>query len=280
MRDASTINPVVVTYLQQFDDVAGSVPVHRRRALRQEIADHLSELVPADVDEEEARLAILDFGTPEEIVAQESPVSGDSNARHGRAIALSLVAVVAIAAAVLLAPRLALPEEPAAPLPERAGASQPVVANPDGPPRVTEGAAFHEYASTIASMPPLPQGAAWPAGMIAGMDAGVTTDGSGVLEAGFGVNVANFTFVCAWEFEGLAAAADGDMVRLDAAHRVLSDWSTEDFWTRADSEGQWSQLVLDPIRDGSVDELRSDLPRVCLDAGIPVLYRDLIDQGL
>lgn len=279
MPDTPPIHPAVAAYLKQFDKVAAVVPMDRRRGLREEIAAHLSELVPLGVGDEEAQRALREFGPPAEIVAQEPNVRARPRMRHELIIGSALAAIVLIGAAALAASMFTTSSEPGF-APTAAAPLQIVNSNPEGPERVTEGSAFREYAHAIAALPPLPEGASWPSGVPAGLDKGVVPDGSGVMEASAGGDVANFTYACAWEFEYLSAAANDDEERKDAAYLALSTWSTGDFGTVSDPTGAWPLHVLEPLLAGEVSELRLDVPNMCFHAGIRVQYYSLVDQGL
>jgi len=280
MSETPLVPPIVAAYLEQFDTVAGRLPIGRRRRLRSEIVDHLLELVPNHLGDEDARLALIEFGTPEEILAQETRAEQEPKSRRLLVAGIAVTAAVLAGGVALFVSQVAGPEQSEVPASSAAATAQIVTSLPSGEDRVTEGPAFQEYASIIADLPALPEGAEWPSGVPAGTVVGVVPDGSGVMEAGLGQNIANYTYVCAWEFEYLTAASKGDDDRMDAAYLALSAWSTDDFWAGSDPSRIWAAHTLGPLLDGNVNNLRLDVPTMCFNAGIPVQYYALVEQGL
>ncbi len=267
-----TEHALVAAFLRDFDTAATGIPAARRSALRAEIASHLHDQVSPDATDDEARLAILEFGTPDEIVAQESGAA--PRRRLTARVALIAGAIVlatgaAATALVLLLPHGQDDAVDAATAPTAPPAVDSVVtAYPDGPERAIEGAAFDEYASEVSVLPALPANAEWPVGPQAGLNAGVVPNGSGVMEAGAGTWNARFTWLCAWEGEYLAAAEADDEARQSAARTSLVYWIGSDFWHEVDPEGSWGRSLLDSLDEGRHGMLQKDYVDTCMQAGI------------
>lgn len=148
-----------------------------------------------------------------------------------------------------------------------------VVEHPTGVPRVTEGRAAAEYELERDTLGPLPDGASWPAGVPEGLDVG-EHDGA-VTEAGMGANVAQFTYLCAWEDEYLLAEEVGDELRLARSLTALTDFAESDLVTSASPDGDWYSHVVEPLTyGGSSSALAADRTQSCAGAGITVTAAD------
>ena len=270
------IHHLVERYLGHFDAASSALPEPRRTALREEIANHLSELVPAGTHDDDARLALLEFGGPEEILGQEA---GAPVARATRPKIIGVVAVgvtiVAVVASIWLG--VAAPDEQSASPSPSGSHSEPALvrSDPTGPERVTSGPAFDDYATEAGELPPLPEGASWPSGVPVGADAGLVPDASGVLQAGAGVVIANFTYACAWKIEYIEASSAQVRERAEAAVIALTEWS-DYFWAPIDQEHSWAVAVL----DGDPHSIRSDVATTCMQAGIHDVHNVLRERGL
>jgi hypothetical protein len=267
-------HPYVTEYLRRFDQAAAALPHQRRMLLREEIADHLRDMIPASASDKEATDAIAQFGSPAEILAQDVDASGPgvvgvSRRRRrwvGWAIAVVLVALTVLA----LLPVVSLLRGPQDPPASPTLPGNPLVEEPDGTERVTSGQAYFEYLAAIESMEhPLPDGAEYPIGVPDGLDAGQTGDGTGVLESGAGGTIAHFSWLCAWESEYLAAVTAGDDRRLVAAESMITSWSTSGFYLAMDdTERAWVGNVVAPMRIGDSTGVRQDRTQTCAQAGI------------
>jgi DNA-binding FrmR family transcriptional regulator len=71
---SDTDHRLVTQYLRQFDAAAGSLSNARRAVLREEIANHLRELVQPDLSDADASAALSSFGSPADILGQELDV--------------------------------------------------------------------------------------------------------------------------------------------------------------------------------------------------------------
>ena len=258
-------HPLVTEFLLSFDRAAANIPMERRGALRAEIASHLRDQIAEDATEQEAKVAILEFGTPSEIVAQELGVVPP--ARRPR-LMLAVGAASALVVAAVVAGLLLFTQ----PVPQEKKTLQPfnsvVSAHPEGSDRVVEGTAFAEYVGAAGELPPLPPTAEWPVGVPAGLDSGLVPDTSGVLEAGGGRWVARFTWLCAWEGEYLAAEKVHDRSRISAAYDSLEYWTRLPFQAKTDPSGGWRTNIVDPLKADDATGLKADFPNTCMQAGI------------
>lgn len=256
-------------YLAHFDALAGVLPLPRRRALRAEIEQHLLDALTPNSSEADATLAILEFGSPEEIIEQEleahQRTDGTTLTRRTARVTVAALALIVIGA--LATGIFALTGSPS-----RASNAGPhygssVVAIPKGPERTSKGRAFGEYTLTIETLPELPADAEWPTGIPVGLDAGATSDG-GLMQAGGGAVIAQFTWLCAWEEEMLAAhqADDGQAVAVAAA--AIEDWLTTDFALIWSPDGGWRHNVFAPTEFDDFTAMKRDYIGICNQAGI------------
>ncbi len=139
--------------------------------------------------------------------------------------------------------------------------------HPVGPARVTTGEPYAEYLSEIEAIEaPLPRGAEYPEGVPEALD---PRDGvPRVIKPGGGRVVAQFTWLCAWESEYLAAVAAGDPEREAQAEAMLITWSTSAFYKGSDSTGAWVRTILDPALAGDRSGIERDQPQACSQAHI------------
>ncbi|WP_199280102.1 hypothetical protein [Salinibacterium sp. CAN_S4] len=229
---------------------------------------HLSEVAPPSSTDAEASLAILEFGTPREIVEQEQSIVRPQRRGDRRgviAIVLSVAAALVVSALVagtmLSRPSSATREES----PE-VEVTSVVSETPLGPERVSDGQAYAEYLAEIDALEPLPEGAEWPIGVPAGLDAGSQPEG--MLESGAGTNVARFTWLCAWEDEYVDAEDAGADERKVAAADQLEWWSAQPFLSQWDPGGGWTRNVILPMRFDDSSGIRADFPNSCAQAFI------------
>jgi hypothetical protein len=68
--NAATLHPLARDYLKRLEKAAAILPRARRNELLAEIESHLSESLPADASEAEARNVLERLGEPAEIVAE------------------------------------------------------------------------------------------------------------------------------------------------------------------------------------------------------------------
>jgi hypothetical protein len=264
-------HPLVEDYLTRFDRAASVVPTGRRLALRREIEAHLRDAIPRESSDEDAALTLHEFGSPDEIVAQEMEGADAEPLVSGRSRRRVLVvgAVVFVLIALVLA--VVLPVSQLA-----SQASEPfnvVSAHPRGVDRITEGRAYEEYQAAQSELPPLPRGAEWPEGLMAGLNAGPTEDGSGIMEACAGAVTAQFTWLCAWESEYISAEDHAADARLVTALATLEDFASSDFaqtWSP-----DWRDVVVGPLRLDDSSMLRAGFADVCLQAGITDVAADV-----
>jgi hypothetical protein len=259
-------HPLVTSYLREFDEAAINLTAARQLELREEIASHLREAVPAGLSMPEATAAISDFGSPAEILGHELPAErrNTSWSPNLRRVLAFTAAAVAVGAMVVTAWFLVLAPAP----------TSVVNSNPEGPERIQEGTAYYEYLAAIEAMPdPLPAGAEFPDGIPAGLDTGPfysggspdaedgTVEPDGIMEAGAGRNVAYFTWLCAWEGEYLAAFDEGDAERQVDAAAMLSNFPG--YQLLGGTEADWAQAVLAPMNMGDPSGVRVDYPQMC-----------------
>jgi hypothetical protein len=259
-------HPRVEAFLRAFATESAHLPVARRRALRAEVAAHLHEVVPPDATDDEARLALLEFGTPQEVVAQEgvsAPVRGVSRWLF---VAIAAVAVAAVAVVITVTRPSAL--SAGVPAPSTTVHDSVVSAHPHGAERETEGQAFHEYASEAGLLPELPPGAEWPVGVQAGLSEGLVADGSGVMEGGGGAWSARYTWLCAWEWEYLNATTVDDAERKTAAIEAFEFWIDSDFWSAVDPEGWWGESMMASLEEKRLRTFKTYFAQNCMQAGI------------
>lgn len=141
----------------------------------------------------------------------------------------------------------------------------PVVTHLAPPPKdldyLTEGSAADEYRTAVAAIEqPLPDGRDYPPGLPAGF-----TPTDGYLEAGAARNQANFTWLCAWEKEYMAADLAKDPARVTAAAAKLEWWATGPFYTQvmSDPDRGWVSNVLGPMRLGDSSGILADYRQMC-----------------
>ncbi|MCI4658284.1 hypothetical protein [Cryobacterium zhongshanensis] len=262
-------HPFVTRYLQQFDEVAEPIPGARRALLREEVAEHLREAVPAGSSNADAAAVIAQFGSPAEILGQELDGAGQAlrAKQPGHVVRNTVVIVVAVIVAAILsvlASHLLIGSQVTA----NPGTSV-VNKHPEGPDRITTGEGYFEYEAAIKAMPdPLPAGAEYPDGVPVGLDSG--TSDSGTLESGAGTVVAHFTWLCAWESEYLIAMSKKDAERQVAAESMITKWSTSAFYLNviSDPDKGWTTSVINPMKFGDPSGVRQDRPRTCAQASI------------
>lgn len=264
-------HPLVTSYLSKFDDLAASLPSVRRLELREEIASHLRESIPAELSNAEAAAVIAAFGSPAEILGHEGiPNQGRTTSRSSlKRRQLVLIAAAIVIAGLVLAIFLWFPGPQSAISPQAPqsseGPTSVVNEDPTGPARVTEGTAYFEYLAAIEAMPePLPNGAAYPAGVPEGLDSGQSDDG--VVQSGLGAPVAHFTWLCAWEAEYLSATSEDDAERQVTAEAMLAQWPSYGYVS--DPDAGWASNVLEPLSFGDAAGLQKDFPQTCAQAGI------------
>jgi hypothetical protein len=259
-------HPLVTSYLREFDEAAINLTAARQLELREEIASHLREAVPAGLSMPEASAAFSDFGSPAEILGHEPPAERRDTAWSPKLRRVLVFAAAAVIAVVLVIAASFFVLAPAA--------TSVVNRNPEGPERIQEGTAYYEYLAAIEAMPdPLPAGAEFPDGIPAGLDTGPfysgdapgaedgTAEPDGIMEAGAGRNVAYFTWLCAWEGEYLAAFDDGDAERQVDAAAMLSKFPG--YQLLGGTEADWAQAVLAPMNVGDPSGVRADFPQMC-----------------
>jgi hypothetical protein len=144
---------------------------------------------------------------------------------------------------------------------------------PDGPLRVTADGqpadvqrTYYEYQAAIEAIDnPLPSGAVWPIGV----PANLAGDEAGVIEAGAGQLLADYTWLCAWEGAYLDAADAGDEHAMVASREALESWKHSSTFARLGETGPgWVQNVLVPLDFRDHTGLRIDFPNSCAQAGI------------
>lgn len=277
------LHPAVVEYMARFDAVAGLIPVSRRQALRQEVVDHLADAVPASLSDVDAELILAGFGNPRDIIEQEMEGSTAVEAMPKKVRhfwALSALALVVTAIALAFAIPLLLGDGLAA-VDAKPGSGHPfnvVTAQPDGASRVFDGRAYEEYRATIATLGALPEGAEWPDGVPEGLDVG-RSEGGGIMQAGAGANVAQFTYLCAWEAEYISAEQANDAKRLTAALSTLEDFAEGPFMSAVSPDGGWKQNVISALTFADSSGLRLDFPGTCQGAGIHNVDRSMRDHA-
>ena len=275
-------HPAIVEYLAQFDEAAIVIPTARRDALRREVLDHLTDAIPANLSDVDAELVLARFGSPGEIVAQEmegSTTVGGAPRRGRHLWVLGTVSLVVVAVVLATVVPLLLGDMHA-PGSAEPGPDEPfnvVTVHPDGVDRVSEGRAYAEYQATIAMLDPLPAGAAWPEGVPKGLDAG--REDSGVMQAGAGANIAQFTYLCAWEAEYISAEQVDDPKRLTTALLALEDFADGAFMSAASPDGGWKLNVISPLTFADSSGLRRDFPGTCQGAGIYNVASAMHDQA-
>ena len=265
-------HPHVTAYLREFDRAAAQLTSSRRFELREEIANHLRESIPPSLSPAEAAAMIAAFGSSAEVLGHEDiPDQSGTGSRAPRRRYLVLGAAVIVVAGLVIALLFWQPTalfvaetEPGANQ-SAEGPASVVNEDPTGPARVTEGTAYFEYLAAIKAMPePLPNGAAYPSGVPAGLDSG--RSGDGVVQSGLGANLAHFAWLCAWEAEYLSASSEDDAERQVAAELMLEQWPSYDYVS--DSGDGWTKNVLEPLRFGDPTGLQKDFPQTCSQAGI------------
>ena len=285
-------HPLVVAYLREFDSAAtsGSVPLEQRLMLREEIAAHLREEIPAGTSDEAAASLIAEFGSPAEVLGHTTPLhasltaaepeaesawavgsgsrpasAGKSSPRRGSLIAGAVLAAIAVVGFGVVAIGGLLDPDP----------TSVVVADPAGEHRTQEGTAYFEYLAAIETLPdPLPAGAVYPTGVPEGLDSGPLDNGTegAVMENGAGTNTAHFTWLCAWESEYLDAMSVGDKQRQVAAEAMLETWISDPAYLgyEIDADLAWSPTILGPMRLGDPSSIETDRVQSCYQAGIRV----------
>ncbi|WP_250445928.1 hypothetical protein [Actinotalea sp. C106] len=291
-------HPLVTDYLRRLERASSGVPRGRRRALLEDVGEHLREVVPTGASDEQARRAIEDFGAPEHLAdeafgrREPDPQREDGvGAKHPLAPrVLSLAATVALLAGGVLATHAltrASDDEPDVHAEGAstvnasdgdAGTASFVTAEPRGEPRTQEGRAYAEYQVAIADLPhPLPPGAVYPAGVPEGLDGGVHEDA--VMEVGAGATTAHFTWLCAWEVEYLTAFYADDHPRVLVAEDMLRAFPdvVPPSWT--DTATVWAPMVTGPLDFADPSGVEKDVRGTCMQAGIyPVEVRPPEDE--
>jgi len=129
------------------------------------------------------------------------------------------------------------------------------------PPWLTTGSAADEYQATISAIgKPLPSGVAYPPGLPPGFVAGDAHLGKGAAR-----NVAEFTWLCAWETEYTMALTKRDADRQAAAESMISEWATMDFYQNVivDPGHEWVVTVLNPLKLGDPKGLQQEVRNTC-----------------
>lgn len=289
MNVTAASHRLVAEYLAEFDRRATVLPIERRLVLRESIVEHLTEVVPPHMAERDALRLIREFGSPEEILAQEVdelevPIAASDRSGRRRSRAWWVIAVIAgvglVGISIMFGWRLLVPS-PA----ETAPGADPglgdscdlracvVRPEPNGPVRVTADGqsedvqrTFYEYQAAIDAIEhPLPSGAAWPIGV----PANVAGNGSGIVEAGAGQVIADYTWLCASEGAYLDAATAGDEQAMLTARRALESWTgSSTFASLGDTGAGWVERVLTPLDFRDLTGLEADFPNSCAQAGI------------
>lgn len=149
-------HPLVAAYLSDFDAAAQSVLNESRRLeLREEIAGHLRELVPASSSNVDAAALIADFGSPAEILGQE-PQHRDRSPEKPKLTRNWVLGTAVGAATVLVIVSLVWLSFPVGdsggrPTNNDSLETETSVVNktPTGPDRVQDGTAYFEYLAAI-----------------------------------------------------------------------------------------------------------------------------------
>lgn len=280
MKDS---HPVVAEYLARFDEAARVIPSSRRKALRQEVLDHLSSAIPVGLSDTDAELILAGFGNPDEIVAQEmegSTAAGEAPRKPWPLTTLGVgsIAVVAVTLAIAISFLLSVIPPAGSAESGSGGPFNVVTAHPDGVERVFEGRAYEEYRAAITTLGSLPVGAAWPEGVPEGIDVG-SAEGSGIMQSGMGANVAQFTYLCAWEAEYISAEHADDAKRLATALSTLEDFADSSFMSDLSPDGGWWLNVISPLTFADSSGLRHDFPGACQGAGIHNVDRSMRDHA-
>jgi hypothetical protein len=257
-------HPLISDYLRRFDIAAGRVAESRRAALRKEIAAHLGEAVPEGASDAEVRSLIEEFGSPEDIVAQEGVEPVRRNWKPTIIAAAVLVAGALVVGGVIAIATAVNYEEPY---------DTPVVAYPKNDKRITQGVRYTEYQAAIERMEyPLPAGAEYPKG-VPFIDLSAY-GAEGVEEETIGGgSLAHFTWLCAWENEYIYALADGNQDRQIAAEKMITTWITSDFYlTLSDPDGNFLTNVIAPMQVGDSSGVQDNLRTSCMIAGLVPRY--------
>lgn len=192
--------------------------------------------------------------------------SDGGGGRWAAPIGLAVIVVVLAAGAAVIRAPAAPRADAAAPAPV---VGSPVVASPlRGPPRTITGPAYAAYLAEGVRLGSLPPGAVWPVGAPAGLDAGVLPDAAGRSAAA--AAAAQFTWLCAWEWETLAAHAAADAPRLAQADDRLTAFLHRAWTHDHPSSRWWTDVVIGPAIRGDYGGLSYDVPLSCASAGIPV----------
>ncbi|GIG22598.1 hypothetical protein Cch01nite_33220 [Cellulomonas chitinilytica] len=174
------------------------------------------------------------------------------------------VAALGVGAVLVLAACGSQPvaEPPAAtPAPVVAPSGTGASPEPDAFVALTDESAAAEYRAAVDAIElPLPDGLDYPAALPAAF---LPTDG--VVEQGAGRNVANFTWLCAWEDEYLTAESSDDARRVAHAAEMLEAWATGPFYTQvmSDPDHGWVSNVLVPMRQGDSSGIEADHQQLC-----------------
>jgi len=252
-------HPLITDYVRRFDIAAGRVAEPRRSALREEIRAHLDEAIPEGASDADVTAIITEFGSPEEIVAQEGVDPVSRSWRPTIIAAGVLVAgalVVGVVAAVVSAVNY---EEPY---------RTPVIAHPAGKTMTEQGRRYDEYKAAIERMEhPLPPGAVYPVG-VPFSELGLDENGETVETVGGG-SIAQYTWLCAWESEYLHALDDGNRDRQAAAEEMILSWSKSNFYLSLnDPDVRFLTDVIAPMQVGDSAGVQADLITSCGIAGL------------
>lgn len=251
-------HPLVTDYLRRFDIAAGRVAASRRAALREEIAAHLGEAIPEGASDAEVTAIIAEFGSPEDIVAQEGVDPVRRNLKPTIIAAALLVVGALVVGTIGIVSTVSAQE----------AYPTPAVANPKGEKRIHQGRRFVEYTAAIERMEhPLPPGAVYPEGVpfsdLNEFEEGEPDDTIG------GGSIAQYTWLCAWENEYLYAVADANTGRQIAAEKMISTWVKSDFYlTLSDPDFNFVTQVIAPMQVGDTTGVTANMHTSCMIAGL------------
>lgn len=251
-------HPLITDYLRRFDVAAGRVAASRRAALREEIAAHLGEAIPAGASDAEVTAIIEQFGSPADIVAQEGVDPVRRNWKPTIIAAAVLVAGALIVGAIGIVTSLTAQES----------YPTPAVAHPKGEKRIDQGRRYLEYEAAIERMDyPLPPGAVYPEGVpFSDLNEFEEVEPDESIGGG---TIAHFTWLCAWENEYLYALADGNTDRQIAAEKMITTWIESDFYlTLSDPEGNFLSQVIAPMQVGNSAGVTDNMRSSCTIAGL------------
>ena len=251
-------HPLITSYLRRFDIAAVHVPAERREALREEIAAHLRDAIPAGASDAEVAAIITDFGSAEDIVTQEG-VAPVRRSRKPVIIGVGVLVAVAISVGVGVAIVSAVSYKEPYP--------SPVVADPTGTARIDRGRVYQEYRAAIDRMElPLPPGAEYPTGVPFNDAVGYDEEGQLIDPLGGG-SLAHNTWLCAWESEYLSALEDSNLDRQIEAEKMIMRWSETDFYLSLDDPDlSFVTNVVAPLQVGDSRGVAIDQKRSCGEA--------------